>query len=141
LAAFRTGFHRAISSNSPKSRHFLAFSPLSRHYLAMNRPIKREWLNPFRQQPELEAQAYEVGFEPRLPRRTALNPNSEVAGGFNGILTTDYTDFHGFKNTPNRFENRFHNSFIIRVHPCNPWFNFGFRVESPGSAGSARRHP
>jgi Fic family protein/DNA-binding transcriptional ArsR family regulator len=39
----------------------------------MNRPIKREWLEPFRQQPELEAQAYEVCFEPRLPRRTALN--------------------------------------------------------------------
>jgi hypothetical protein len=28
----------------------------------MNRPVKREWLEPFRQQPELEAQAYEVGF-------------------------------------------------------------------------------
>jgi hypothetical protein len=54
-----------------------------------------------------------------------LNPNSEVAGGFVGILTTDPTsprlppslklrrtrrrtggtDFHGFKDTPNRFEN------------------------------------
>jgi hypothetical protein len=32
----------------------------------------------------------------------ALNPNSEVAGGFIGILTTVGTDFHGFKNTPNR---------------------------------------
>ncbi len=39
----------------------------------MNRLIKREWLEPFRRQPELEAQAYEVGFEPRLPRRPALN--------------------------------------------------------------------
>ena len=39
----------------------------------MERPIKREWLEPFRQQPELEAQAYEMGFDPRLPRRTALN--------------------------------------------------------------------
>jgi hypothetical protein len=34
-----------------------------------------------------------------------INPNSEVAGVFIGILTTDGTDFHGFKNTPNRFEN------------------------------------
>jgi hypothetical protein len=34
-----------------------------------------------------------------------MSPNSEVAGGFIGILTTDGTDFHGFKNTPNRFEN------------------------------------
>jgi hypothetical protein len=74
--------------------------------------------------------------------QTSLNPNSEVAGGFIGILTTieaqrtwrnepppnsssNYTDFHGFKDTPNRFENRFHHSFIIRVHP---WFHFGFRV-------------
>lgn len=39
----------------------------------MNHPIKREWLEPFRQQTELEAQAYEAFFEPRLPRRTALN--------------------------------------------------------------------
>jgi hypothetical protein len=34
-----------------------------------------------------------------------FNPNSEVAGVFIGILTTDGTDFHGFKNTTNRFEN------------------------------------
>jgi hypothetical protein len=106
-----------------------------------------------------------------------VNPNSEVAGEFIGILTTmeaqrtwrnypppnpssNGTDFYGFKNTPNRFENRFHNSFIIRAHPCHlsvvlsavafltavasakevakeealaksdPWFNFGFRAES-----------
>lgn len=39
----------------------------------MNHPIKKEWLEPFRQQSELEAQAYEAFFEPRLPRRTALN--------------------------------------------------------------------
>lgn len=39
----------------------------------MDRLIKRDWLEPFRQQPELEAQAYELGFDPRLPRRTALN--------------------------------------------------------------------
>jgi Fic family protein/DNA-binding transcriptional ArsR family regulator len=39
----------------------------------MNHPIKREWLEPFRQQSELEAQSYEAFFEPRLPRRTALN--------------------------------------------------------------------
>jgi hypothetical protein len=25
-----------------------------------------------------------------------MNPSSEVAGGFVGILTTNYTDFHGF---------------------------------------------
>lgn len=39
----------------------------------MNQPIKREWLDPFRQQPEMEAQDYEAFFAPRLPRRTALN--------------------------------------------------------------------
>ena len=38
----------------------------------MNRPIKREWLNPFRQQPELEAQAYEVGFEPKYTARHTI---------------------------------------------------------------------
>jgi hypothetical protein len=31
--------------------------------------------------------------------------------------SSNFTDFHGFKDTPNRFENRFHHSFIIRVHP------------------------
>jgi fido (protein-threonine AMPylation protein)/DNA-binding transcriptional ArsR family regulator len=55
------------------SRHFLAISPLSRHYLAMNRPIKTDWLEPFRQQAELDAVDYESFFSPRLPRRTALN--------------------------------------------------------------------
>ena len=32
-------------------------------------------------------------------------PKAEIAGGFIGILTTDGTDFHGIKDTPNRFEN------------------------------------
>jgi hypothetical protein len=41
----------------------------------------------------------------RLPKVCAFIPNSEVAGGFLGILTTDDTDFHGYKDTPNRFEN------------------------------------
>jgi hypothetical protein len=44
-------------------------------------------------------------FLDRLPKVCAFIPNSEVAGGFIGILTTDGTDFHGFKNTTNRFEN------------------------------------
>ena len=39
----------------------------------MNRHLKKEWLEPFRQDAELEALDYEVFFEPRLPRRTALN--------------------------------------------------------------------
>jgi hypothetical protein len=39
----------------------------------MNRPIKTDWLEPFRQQAELNAVDYEAFFEPRLPRRTALN--------------------------------------------------------------------
>jgi hypothetical protein len=56
--------------------------------------------------------------------------NQPELWGFIGILTTDGTDFHGFKNTPNRFENRFHNSFFIRAPPCHPWFNFGFRVQN-----------
>ena len=30
---------------------------------------------------------------------------------------------HGFQNAPNRFGNHFHNLFIIRVNPCNPWLN------------------
>jgi hypothetical protein len=34
----------------------------------------------------------------------ALIANSEVAGGFIGILTTDGTDFHGFKKPPERFK-------------------------------------
>ena len=71
----------------------------------------------------------------RLPKVCAFIPNSEVVGGFIGILTTDPTsprlppslppsprlrrsrklrrtrrrtgdtDFHGYKDTPNRFEN------------------------------------
>jgi fido (protein-threonine AMPylation protein)/DNA-binding transcriptional ArsR family regulator len=64
-------FH--LAKITPFSCFLAIISPLSRQHLAMNRPIKREWLEPFRQQPELEAQAYEKGFEPRLPRRTALN--------------------------------------------------------------------
>lgn len=39
----------------------------------MNRPVKNEWLEPFRGQAELGAQKYEASFEPALPRRTALN--------------------------------------------------------------------
>jgi hypothetical protein len=39
----------------------------------MNHPLKKEWLEPFRQHVELEALDYEVFFAPRLPRRTALN--------------------------------------------------------------------
>jgi fido (protein-threonine AMPylation protein) len=39
----------------------------------MNRPIKTDWLEPFRHQAELNAQDYETFYAPRLPRRTALN--------------------------------------------------------------------
>jgi Fic family protein len=39
----------------------------------MNRPVKKEWLEPFREHSELEAQEYELSFEPAVPRRTALN--------------------------------------------------------------------
>jgi Fic family protein len=39
----------------------------------MNRPIPKKWLAPFRLTPELAASDYEAAFEPRLPRRTALN--------------------------------------------------------------------
>ena len=49
-----------------------------------------------------------------------------------------YTDFHGFKNTPNRFENRFYNSFMIRAHPCHPWFNFGFRISGSTKQGGLK---
>lgn len=34
---------------------------------------KMEWLKPFQGRPELSALAYEAAFEPRLPRRTAIN--------------------------------------------------------------------
>jgi hypothetical protein len=44
----------------------------------MNRPIKRTWLEPFRQQAELDALDYEAFFKPRLPRRTALNRLSRL---------------------------------------------------------------
>jgi hypothetical protein len=47
------------------SCHFLAISPFSRQYPAMNRPVKMEWLEPFRQQPEMEASDYEAFSEPR----------------------------------------------------------------------------
>ena len=40
--------------------------------------MKREWLEPFRQQAELDAQGYESFFEPRLPRRAALNRLSRL---------------------------------------------------------------
>jgi len=39
----------------------------------MDRPVKKEWLEPFRKHSELEAQEYEASFEPPVPRRTALN--------------------------------------------------------------------
>lgn len=39
----------------------------------MNRPVKKEWLEPFRAQAELGAQDYERSFDPAIPRRTALN--------------------------------------------------------------------
>ena len=55
------------------SRHLLAISPLSRHYLAMSQPIRQEWLAPFRRVAEQGAADYELAFQPRLPRRTALN--------------------------------------------------------------------
>jgi hypothetical protein len=44
----------------------------------MNRPIKKEWLEPFGLQAELDAQDYEASFNPRLPRRTALNRLSRL---------------------------------------------------------------
>ena len=53
-------------------------SPFSRHHLAMNRPIQKEWLEPFRQPTELDARTYEAFFEPRLPRRTVLNRLSRL---------------------------------------------------------------
>lgn len=39
----------------------------------MSQPIRPAWLEPFRRTPELGAAGYEVAFQPRLPRRTALN--------------------------------------------------------------------
>ncbi len=39
----------------------------------MDRPVKKQWLEPFREHAELEAQEYEASFEPAVPRRTALN--------------------------------------------------------------------
>jgi len=44
----------------------------------MNRPLKKEWLEPFRVQAELDALDYEAFFELRLPRRTALNRLSRL---------------------------------------------------------------
>ena len=44
----------------------------------MNRPIQKEWLEPFRQQTELDALTYEAFFDPRLPRRTVLNRLSRL---------------------------------------------------------------
>jgi hypothetical protein len=38
--------------------------------------------------------------------------------------------FYGFQNASNRFGNRFHNLFIIRVNPCNPWFISLFSLNS-----------
>jgi Fic family protein len=58
---------------APLSRHFLAIAPFPRHFIAMDRPVKKEWLEPFREHAELEAQEYEASFEPAVPRRTALN--------------------------------------------------------------------
>jgi hypothetical protein len=58
-----------------------------------------------------------------------LNPNSEIAGEFRWSFDHGLHGFYGFQNAPNSFGNRFHNLFIIRVNPCNPWFNFCFRVE------------
>jgi len=39
----------------------------------MDRSAKLDWLLPFQAKPELGALDYEVAFEPRLPRRTAIN--------------------------------------------------------------------
>lgn len=39
----------------------------------MDRPVKKEWLEPFREHAELEAQEYEAFFGTPVPRRTALN--------------------------------------------------------------------
>jgi len=39
----------------------------------MDRGAKLDWLLPFQAKPELGALDYEVAFEPRLPRRTAIN--------------------------------------------------------------------
>ncbi|RPJ35106.1 MAG: hypothetical protein EHM17_03990 [Verrucomicrobiaceae bacterium] len=39
----------------------------------MNRPISKEWLEPFRLNAEMGALDYEAAFVPPLPRRTALN--------------------------------------------------------------------
>ena len=44
----------------------------------MNRPIQKEWLEPYRQQTELDAVTYEACFEPRLSGRTALNRLSRL---------------------------------------------------------------
>ena len=44
----------------------------------MNRPLKKEWLEPFRLQADLDALDYEAFFNPRLPRRTALNRLSRL---------------------------------------------------------------
>jgi hypothetical protein len=78
-----------------------------------------------------------------------LNPNSEGAGVIRWNFDHGLHGLHGFKNALNRFENRFHKLFTIRVNPCNPWFNFCFRVERrvethpprrPGIASSKRQN-
>lgn len=54
----------------------------------MNRPIPKEWLEPFRLKSELEALDYEAAFAPRLPRRTALNR-------LNRLREAGWVDRHG----------------------------------------------
>lgn len=46
-------FDRAIPT--PDHRNLAIIAPLSCYFLAMNQPIKRDWLDPFRRQPEMEA--------------------------------------------------------------------------------------
>jgi hypothetical protein len=60
----------------------------------MNRHLKKEWLEPFRQDAELEALDYEVFFEPRFPRRTALNRLTRLFpfGTVSKLTTSVYTD-------------------------------------------------
>lgn len=46
----------------------------------MEAGTKMEWLKPFQTRPELNALEYEAAFDPRLPRRTAINRLNRLRG-------------------------------------------------------------
>jgi hypothetical protein len=61
----------------------------------------------------------------------ATIPDSEVAMVNRLNLNHELLGFYGLKNLLGRFRDRFHNLFIIRVNPGNPWLNSGFRHDQP----------